>query len=74
MKFLLSSMALLGLTQAQLGVFRSKAFTMGSLTPMNRILNIGDNVRDDLILNVKCDDGTNERDYYYNDITKDDVD
>lgn len=47
---------------------------MGSLTPLNRILNIGDNVKDDLILNVKCDDNTNERDFYYNGITNGDID
>jgi len=69
----LSSMMLLSLTKAQLGVYRSKAFTMGALSPLNRILNIGDNVEDNLILNVKCDDGTNERDFYYNGITKDDI-
>ena len=68
MKFL-TSMMLLGLTKAQLDVYRWKAFTMGTLTPRGRLLNIGDNVQDDLILNVKCDDSTNERDFWYNGIT-----
>ena len=72
MKFL-TSMMLLGLTKAQLDVYRWKAFTIGSLTPLERILDIGDNVQDDLILNVRCDDNTNERDFWYNGITYGDV-
>ena len=42
MKFL-TSMMLLGLTKAQLGVYRAKAFTIGTLTPLDRLLNLGDN-------------------------------
>jgi len=66
-------MMLLGLTKAQLDVYRWKAFTVGTLTPLNRLLNIGDTAEDDLILNVKCDDNTNYRDFWYNGISANDV-
>lgn len=64
-------MMLLGLTKAQLDVYRAKAFTIGTLTPLDRLLNIGDNVRDDLVLEVRCDDSTNSRQFWYNDISMD---
>ena len=67
MKFL-TSMMLLGLTKAQLDVYRYKAFTIGTLTPLDRLLNLGDNVQDDLVLEVKCDDNTNSREFWYNGI------
>jgi len=66
-------MMLLGLTQAQLDVYRWKRFTVGTLTPLDRLLNLGDNVVDDLILEVKCDDNTNSREFWYNGITRDHI-
>jgi len=72
MKFL-TSMMLLGLTKAQLDVYRAKAFTIGTLTPLDRLLNLGDNVEDNLVLEVKCDDNTNSREFWYNGIGMDTI-
>ena len=64
---------LLGLTKAQLDVYRWKAFTIGTLTPLDRLLNLGDFAQDNLILDLKCADETNERQFWYNEITYDDI-
>ena len=72
MKFL-TSMMLLGLTQAQLDVYRWKAFTIGTLTPLDRLLNLGQNVQDDLVLEVKCSDNANMREFWYNGISTDEI-
>jgi hypothetical protein len=40
----------------QLDVFRWKQFTVESLTPLDRLLEVGNNVQDNLILEVKCAD------------------
>jgi hypothetical protein len=72
MKFL-TSMMLLGLTKAQLDVYRAKAFTIGTLTPLDRLLNLGSLATDNLVLEVKCDDNTNKREFWYNDVTSDTI-
>ena len=77
MKFL-TSMMLLGLTKAQLDVYRAKAFTIGTLTPLDRLLNLGSLATDNLVLEVKCDDEdvgspTNKREFWYNDVTSDTI-
>jgi len=61
-------MMLLGLTKAQLDVYRWKQFTIGTLTPLDRLLDIGDNAIDNLILEVKCSDDTNLREFWYNNV------
>ena len=43
---LLSSMALLGLTQAQLDVYRAKQFSFVSLTALDRLLTLVDDGKD----------------------------
>jgi hypothetical protein len=86
-KYALSSMALLGLTRAQLWVERSKTFTVHSVTPMNRLLTLVDSGNDDVVVRLECvvdDDqdpegvpeGTVEigpYDSYFNDITRDEI-
>ena len=63
----------LGALYGALGLpVRWKAFTIGTLTPLDRLLEIGgDWVRDNLVLEVKCDDNTNMREFWYNDISYD---
>jgi hypothetical protein len=72
-------MMLLGLTKAQLDVYRAKAFTIGTLTPLDRLLNLGTLQVDDLVLEVKCADhpdyptgyDANVREFWYSDIRSD---
>ena len=64
----ITTMMLLGFAEAQLDVYRAKAFTVGTLTPLDRLLNQGDNVEDNLVLEIRCDDGTNVREFWYNNI------
>ena len=53
-KYALSSMALLGLTKAQLWIERSKTFTVHSVTPMNRLLTLVDSGNDDVVVQLDC--------------------
>jgi hypothetical protein len=78
-KYALSSMALLGLTKAQLWIERSKTFTVHSVTPMNRLLTLVDSGNDDVIVRLDCvDDETDVTEigpyeYWFNDIQRDDI-
>ena len=78
-KYALSSMALLGLTKAQLWIERSKTFTVHSVTPMNRLLTLVDSGNDDVVVRLSCvDDETDVTEIgpyetYYNDIQRDDI-
>ena len=75
----LSSMALLGLTRAQLFIERSKTFTVHSVTPMNRLLTLVDSGNDDMVVSLNCVDRftdahkTGPYEYYFNDIHRADV-
>ena len=53
-KYALSSMALLGLTRAQLWVRRSKTFTVHSVTPMDRLLTLVDSGDDNIVVELTC--------------------
>jgi len=78
-KYALSSMALLGLTRAQLWIERSKTFTVHSVTPMNRLLTLVDSGNDDVVVRLDCVDdesGVTEigpYHYYFNDINREDI-
>ena len=53
-KTALSSMALLGVTRAQLWIERSKTFTVHSITPMNRLLTLVDSGDDNIVVQLDC--------------------
>jgi hypothetical protein len=53
-KYALSSMALLGLTKAQLWIERSKTFTVHTITPMNRLLTLVDSGDDNIVVQLDC--------------------
>merc|ERR1711981_1325561 len=78
-KYALASMALLGLTKAQLWIERSKTFTVHSVTPMNRLLTLVDSGNDDVVVRLTCvDDESGDveigpYEYWFNDIQRDDI-
>jgi len=51
---LVSSMALLSLTKAQLDVFRAKQFDLKSLTALDRLLTLVDNGQDQIEVTLQC--------------------
>jgi hypothetical protein len=78
----LSSMALLGLTKAQLWIERSKTFTVHSLTPMDRLLTLVDSGNDDMVVQIDCVDDVSDYpgsveigpyQYFFNNIVRDDI-
>lgn len=78
-KTIVSSMALLGLTKAQLYIERSKTFTVHSVTAMDRLLTLVDDGNDDVVVELTCvNDDTDAVDlgpynYYFNDVQRDDI-
>ena len=69
----ITSLMLLGFAEAQLDVYRAKAFTIGTLTPLDRLLNLGDFAIDNLVLEVNCGDNTNVREFWYNNIQAENI-